>query len=245
MKLTTAFNWKMSIHFKQFQEDPILPFTCQKKKKLSLKGLCSTSSLEAKSCLAVDDEDLEPWSCAVLLQCLREGWKVTVGCSPAPLGKVTEAEGLCEEHSPLSIFLSSSCLTIYIFGEAELLGFFSGLLPASIEQKSCAVCEKTLSNSYGLGDVSTCSHCSGNSVSQRSWNIQATLEVQLSPRGWKNKDGNLIQNVSELKDVYWNSIREKVVSLWEIQLLINEGYLRGSVENQKVLLQILLYLLPS
>lgn len=69
MKLTTVFNWKMSIHFKQFQEDSILPFTYQKKKKLSLKGLCRTSSLEAKSCLTEGDEDLEHGLAPVLFCC--------------------------------------------------------------------------------------------------------------------------------------------------------------------------------
>lgn len=61
--------------------------------------------------------------------------------------------------------------------------------------------------------------------------IQATLEVQLSKRVKKQTE-NLIRNTAELKDLYWNSIIEKVVSLWEIQLLINEGYLRDIYVGQ-------------
>lgn len=73
-------------------------------------------------------------------QCLGEGWKVTPGHSAAPLGKVTGAEGLYGEHSPLSIFLSLPCHTVCIFGETELLGFFQTFCQPAQEQKSCALC---------------------------------------------------------------------------------------------------------
>lgn len=70
-------------------------------------------------------------------------------------------------------------------------------------------------------------------MSQRSWKHSGcTLEVQLSKRvEKKTKAENLIWNVSELKDVHWNITMEKVVSLGEMQLLINEGHFCGSVEN--------------
>lgn len=166
-----------------------------------------------------------------------------MGCSPAPLEKVTGAEGLCEEHSPQSIFLSSSCLTIYIFGETELLGFFRPSASQHRNKNHVLCVGKPLVTLTGWGCQHLCSVLWKLGVS--SWKRSGYLRGTALQEGEKTKTENPIRNIAELKDLYWNSVMEKVVSLWEIRLLINEGYLSGSVENWKVVLQILLYLLPG
>lgn len=126
------------------------------------------------------------------------------------------------------------------------VGVFSDLLPASTGTNSL-YCEKTVNNSLGLRNVRKCQHprgqCFENSVSQRSWKPSGYLKVYRWQRGWRKSKGRKFgQECHWPEGFVLESYKRKCSATGN---LVNDGYLYGSMENQKMLRPILLSLLWS
>lgn len=152
MKLTAVCSWKMSIHFKQFQEDPILPFTYEKKKfkkelKKSEGGCVAHPHWRPNPAWLWVRETL---SMALPLCCFAA---VSEGRLEGDIGTFTSSswEGdrswrtlwraLPTERLPFLILPDN----LHLWWDWAAAGFFSDLQPASTGTKiMCCVCEKTL-----------------------------------------------------------------------------------------------------